>query len=166
MGTIIWPQCASDETLTRSWSAKNIRALLKGRRSKEEILYAIKSTASHAVLWVVKHIFVAFRRHRYTSRMNFFLLLVAILGLRYSAYAAMLTLDYTTFPESCNNDCYGIFSARQPSSLTWDMPSASLVSKRRRGSGCTYSKTGSSVCSSSNGVAPWNKYGASCDEYP
>ena len=98
--------------------------------------------------------------------MNFFLLLVAILGLRYSAYAAMLTLDCTTFPESCNNDCYGIFSARQPSSLTWDMPSASLVSKRRRGSGCTYSKTGSSVCSSSNGVAPWNKYGASCDGYP
>lgn len=98
--------------------------------------------------------------------MALFSFLAVAISLGQVSYAAMLTLDCTTFPESCNNDCYGIFSAGLASALTWDQPTTSVVNQRRRGSGCTYSKTGSSVCSSSNGVAPWNQYGASCDEYP
>lgn len=80
---------------------------------------------------------------------------------------AMITLDCTTFPESCNNDCYGIFSAGRPALLNWDKPTRSVLAMRRRRSGCTYSKTGNSVCSKTNGVKPWNQHGSgSCDEYP
>ncbi|THW98391.1 hypothetical protein D6D13_10639 [Aureobasidium pullulans] len=97
--------------------------------------------------------------------MKHFHYLTSILGLAHSTYAAMLTLDCTTFPESCNNDCYGIFSAGLPSSLTWDMPTTAVEKQRRRGSGCTNTNS-YSVCSSTKGVAPWNQDGPSCDEYP
>ncbi|THX61334.1 hypothetical protein D6C97_08284 [Aureobasidium pullulans] len=98
--------------------------------------------------------------------MQIFSSLAVILALGQFTSGAMIVLDCTNFPESCNNDCYGIYGPpRLPSSLTWDQPSSSVERNRRRGSGCTMSN-GLSACNANSGVSPYNNDGPTCDEYP